>query len=82
MGSREVNEVLLHWEEVRKMELKTVSKWLVVLGGLQVGLMGAFNMDLLGSLLGSWPFVLKVLYGLVGAASLWGAYAMLTKKKK
>lgn len=61
--------------------LKTVSKWLVILGAIEVGLMGIMNVDLVGSLLGSWPLLVKVLYTLVGASGLWGAYAMLTKKK-
>jgi hypothetical protein len=63
------------------MKLKTVSKWLVVLGAIEVGLMGVMNFDLIGSLLGSWPMLVKVVYTLVGIAGLWGAYAMLTKKK-
>ena len=61
--------------------LKMVSKWLVVLGALEVGLMGAMGFDLVGSVLGSWPMVVKVVYVLVGVAALWGIYAMLTKKK-
>jgi hypothetical protein len=63
------------------MKLKTVSKWLVVLGAIEVGLMGLMNFDLIGSLLGSWPILVKIVYILVGIAGLWGAYAMLTKKK-
>jgi len=63
------------------MKLKTVSKWLVVLGAIEVGLAGVINFDLIGSLLGSWPMLVKVVYILVGVAGLWGAYAMLTKKK-
>ena len=63
------------------MKLKTVSKWLVILGALEVGLMGVLGLDLVGTLLGSWPFVVKIVYALVGLAALWGAYAMLTKKK-
>jgi len=63
------------------MKLKTVSKWLVVLGAIEVGLMGVMNFDLIGSLLGSWPMLVKIVYILVGIAGLWGAYAMLTKKK-
>lgn len=62
-------------------ELKTVSKWLVVLGAIEVGLMGTMNVDLIGGVLGGWPMLVKVVYSLVGAAGLWGAYAMLTKKK-
>jgi len=63
------------------MKLKTVSKWLVILGAIEVGLMGAVNFDLIGSLLGGWPMLVTIVYVLIGAAGLWGAYAMLAKKK-
>jgi len=45
------------------MKLKTVSKWLVVLGALEVGLMGVLGFDLVGTLLGSWPFVVSCSLG-------------------
>lgn len=64
------------------MKLKTISKWLVVLGAIELGLMAVFSFDLFGTLFGSWPIVLRILYGLIGLCGFWGAYAMLTKKKK
>ncbi|OGM15756.1 hypothetical protein A2V56_02365 [Candidatus Woesebacteria bacterium RBG_19FT_COMBO_42_9] len=63
------------------MKLKTFSKWLVVLGALEVGFMSVLRFDLVGSILGSWPMLVTIVYALVGLAGLWGAYAMLTKKK-
>ena len=63
------------------MKLKTVCKWLVIVGAIEVGLMGFMNFDLIGSLLGGWPLLVKVVYMLVGTAGLWGAYAMLSKNK-
>jgi uncharacterized membrane protein YuzA (DUF378 family) len=63
------------------MKLKTISKWLVVLGAIELGLMAVLGFDLFGTLFGSWPMVLKILYGLMGLAGFWGAYAMLMKKK-
>jgi hypothetical protein len=68
-------------EKVRKMKLKVVSKWLVILGAIEVGLMGVMNFNLIGSIFGSWPLLVKIVYILIGIAGLWGAYAMLTKKK-
>lgn len=62
------------------MQLKTVSKWLVVLGAIDLGLM-ALGFDLLGTLFGSIPMLIRVIYILVGAAGVWGAYAMATNKK-
>jgi uncharacterized membrane protein YuzA (DUF378 family) len=73
--------MLMYRERVRRMKLKTVSKWLVVLGAIDLGLMGIMNFDLIGGLLGSWPMLVKIVYILIGVAGLWGAYAMLTKKR-
>lgn len=64
------------------MKLKTISKWLVVLGAIELGLMAVFGFDLFGMILGRWPIVLRIFYGLIGLCGFWGAYAMLTKKKK
>lgn len=64
------------------LKLKTVSKWLVILGALEVGLMGALGFDLIGSILGGMPVLVRLVYVLIGAAALWGVYAMLTNKKK
>jgi uncharacterized membrane protein YuzA (DUF378 family) len=63
------------------MKLKTVSKWLVVLGALEVGLMSISGFDLVGSILGSWPMLVRLVYLLVLVSALWGTYAMLMKKK-
>ncbi|OGY18088.1 MAG: hypothetical protein A2784_02895 [Candidatus Chisholmbacteria bacterium RIFCSPHIGHO2_01_FULL_48_12] len=61
--------------------LKPVSKWLVVVGAINWGLVGFMDYNLVDSLLGSWPGVVRVVYLLVGAAGVWGAYAMATKSK-
>ena len=63
------------------MDLKPVSKWLVVIGAINWGLVGLLGVDLVAMVFGSWPMVSKIVYILVGAAGVWGAYAMLTKKK-
>lgn len=63
------------------MKLKTISKWLVVIGAINWGLVGLLNFNLVEFLLGSWPWLVIVVYTLVGLCGLWGAYAMLTKKK-
>lgn len=64
------------------MKLKTVSKWLVVIGAINWGLVGILNFNLVTFLLGSWPWLVTLVYALVGLAGLWGVYAMLTNKKK
>jgi len=62
--------------------LKKISKWLVVIGAINWGLVGVFRFNLVTFLLGSWPIIVTIVYLLVGLAGLWGAYAMLTNKKK
>lgn len=63
------------------MKLKTFSKWLVVIGAINWGLVGLLNFNLVTFLLGSWPLMVTLVYALVGLCGLWGAYAMLTKNK-
>ncbi|OHA20903.1 MAG: hypothetical protein A2849_02000 [Candidatus Taylorbacteria bacterium RIFCSPHIGHO2_01_FULL_51_15] len=50
--------------------LHIVSFILLVVGGLNWGLVGAFDYNLVESLLGSWPAVEKVVYILVGLAAI------------
>lgn len=64
------------------MKLKTVSKWLVVIGAINWGLVGLLNINLVTLLFGSWPWLVMLVYVLVGLSGLWGAYAMLMGKKK
>lgn len=44
--------------------------WLLVLGGLQLGLMGLVNFDLTGTLLGSGSMLERVVLVLVGVAAV------------
>lgn len=62
--------------------LKMFSKWLVVVGAVNWGLVGLMDYNLVEGLLGSWPGVVRLVYLLVGAAGVWGAYGMLTNSKK
>jgi uncharacterized protein len=64
------------------MELRTISKWLVIVGAINWGLVGLLNINLVTLLLGSLPILVTIVYILIGAAGVWGAYAMLTNKKK
>ena len=64
------------------MELKTVSKWLVIIGAINWGLIGLLNINLVTLLFGSLPILVTLVYALVGFAGVWGAYATFTKKKK
>ena len=47
---------------------------LVIVGALNWGLVGLFGYNLVESLLGAWPLVVRVVYALVGLSALWVAY--------
>lgn len=54
-----------------------LSYWLVWIGAINWGLIGALNFNLVSSLLGTWPTVERIVYILVGLA----AVMMLLKGK-
>lgn len=62
--------------------LITVSKWLVVIGAVNWGLVALLDYNLVTIVFGNWPGIEKWVYVLVGAAGVWGAYAMATKTSK
>lgn len=62
--------------------LVKLSKWLVVLGAINWGLVALLNFNLVTLVFGQLPAVEKLVYLLVGAAGVWGACAMLTNPKK
>lgn len=62
--------------------LKKISKWLVVIGAINWGLIALLNFNLVTFLFSGWPFVVTIVYILVGLAGFWGAFAMLMGKKK
>lgn len=43
---------------------------LTVIGGLNWGLVGAFNFDLVAAIFGSMPIVVKIIYILVGLSAI------------
>lgn len=51
--------------------LHVVSYILVFVGGLNWGLIGLFNFNVVGTLLGTMPTIEKVVYILVGAATVY-----------
>jgi uncharacterized protein len=59
--------------------LKTLSVVLVVVGGLNWGLVGLFNFNLVSALFGT-GFLANVVYDLVGLAAVYVAFVELSKK--
>ncbi len=63
-----------------KMGSMMMLSWvLVTVGALNWGLVGLANVNLVESLLGSWPDLVRIVYilvGLSGVYSLWGMFMM------
>lgn len=51
-------------------DLNKVAWWLLVIGGLNWGLVGLLDMNLVESVLGSWPMLVQVVYILVGLSAV------------
>lgn len=51
--------------------LDVIAAILVIVGGLNWGLVGLFEFNLVEYLLGHWPVVVKTVYGLVGLAAIY-----------
>lgn len=62
--------------------LKKISKWIVVIGAANWGLVGLINFNLVVFLFGNWPVVVKAVYILIGIAGFWAIYNKLTKPSK
>jgi uncharacterized protein len=54
-----------------KMTLHMVAFILLVVGGLNWGLMGLMNLNLVHMVLSSWPMVEQIVYILVGVSAVW-----------
>lgn len=57
--------------------LRAISKWLVLIGAVNWGLVGLFNYNFVSAILGSLPALVKWVYILVGVAGTWGVLAKL-----
>ena len=51
--------------------LDTIALILVIVGGINWGLIGFFQFNLVGSLFGSFSMLSRIIYALVGIASLY-----------
>ena len=54
---------------------------LVIIGGLNWGLVGFFNFDLVAAIFGNMSFLSRIIYGLVGLSAVYLLVALLGKKK-
>ncbi len=54
---------------------------LVIIGGLNWGLVGLFNYDLVAAIFGSMSMISRIVYTLVGVGALFMIYGAATMKK-
>lgn len=52
--------------------LDWIAQLLLIVGGINWGLVGLFNVDLVATIFGSGSLISRVVYILVGVAALWG----------
>ena len=64
---------------MEKNPLALIAKILVIVGGLNWGLVGLLNMNLVSMLFGSIPILMTVIYALVGLAALYMIYDLVKK---
>ncbi len=65
--------------EKMKMTSVDMATWaLIIIGGLNWGLVGALNLNVVKLVLGSVPVVEQIVYILVGLSSLYAVYKMTT----
>lgn len=68
-------------KEVRWMKpLNVLALVLVVVGGLNWGLVGLLNFDLVATIFGEMSILSRIVYGLVGVSAVYVAAAMLPKE--
>jgi len=67
---------------MKKSVLYWIAFVLLIVGGLNWGLVGLFNFDIVAVLFGSIPIVAQVVYVLVGLGAVWMLVYKLTKKKR
>jgi len=57
--------------------LSWIAIGLLIIGGINWGLIGGFEYNLVESLLGQWEMVVRVVYGLVGVSAIFSIFALL-----
>lgn len=67
---------------MKSKELDMVAYTLVTVGALNWGMVGAFRLDLVQTILGTSPALVQLVYIVVGLSGLYSLYKMTTKGKK
>lgn len=64
------------------MKILHIVAWvLLIIGGLNWGLVGAFDTDLVAKIFGAGTAISRLIYILVGLSAIWGIYAYAVCKE-
>lgn len=61
--------------------LEKIALWLTILGGLNWGLIGLFDFNLVAAIFGGMSLLSRIVYILVGLAAIWLIYAQIVPDK-
>lgn len=59
--------------------LNCVVMILLIIGGLNWGSMGLFDVNFITAIFGSWPILVKIIYIVVGICAIYGIYMLWCK---
>lgn len=62
-----------------KSTIEWIAIILLIVGGLNWGLVAAFQLDLVAAVFGSIPVLQRIVYGLVGIAAIYQIYRLVSK---
>lgn len=66
---------------MKKSPLYFLCLVLVIVGGLNWGLVGLLNFDLVAAIFGSMTFISKLVYDLVGLSAVYLLFSLFSKKE-
>ena len=61
--------------------MKKLAMWLLVIGGLNWGLVGLFSFDLVATIFGDMSTISRIVYSLVGVSALYVALSSMGKSE-
>ena len=61
--------------------LENISLWLTILGGLNWGLIGLFDFNLVAAIFGGMSMLSRIIYILVGISAVWLIYTQLVPER-
>ncbi len=61
--------------------LNSITQALLIIGGLNWGLVGGFSFDLVAAMFGAGSALSRVVYILVGLSALWQAAALVAQRR-